>query len=731
MWAFWNKPTKCSPVKKILIDNSPSEQKKDDSLEKIKELEPRELKNECDSSMFNFTSTKEVIIEDETIGQERALKAIDFGLHIKSSGFNIYVCGLSGTGKNSTVVKAVQKIAQSEPVPDDICYLYNFKNPDSPRVVTLPVGQGKLFKQDIENLVKMIKDEIQNAFSIGEYDRHVEALIVRRLFEEMRRRYCSKEVAEYFDELSQDILDNLDYFKVKELRENNSSSPELFQESFSNKYTVNVLIDNSRLVGAPVIIEQNPTLYNINGYIEYRVQMGFVNTDFLMIRAGAAHKARGGYLIIQAQQLLRNPTAWDSLKKILSYNSIKIENIAERYGFVPAAGLKPQSLPVNLKVILVGNPYIFQMLFEYDEDFLKLFKIKADFEESLKKSENLIRKYVSLIARICRDDLLRPCDRNAVAKLIDYGSRLAGHKKKISAQFMETADILHEADYWAAREQSAGIKARHVEKAFEEKCFRSNSLEENIQELIEENTIIIDVEGMEVGQVNGVSLIDTGDYVFGKPSRITAKTYIGPGNIINIEREAEMSGRIHSKGILILSGYLGQTYAQDKPLAMSASICFEQHYEEIEGDSASSAELYCLLSSLSGLPLRQDLAVTGSVDQRGKVQPVGGINQKIEGFYKCCKIKGLSGTQGVIIPVSNVKHLMLSDEVIKSVKDGLFHIYPVSTINEGLKILTGAEPGIIGSSGHFNVGSVHFLVNKKLREYASIVSNFEIKKEQN
>jgi len=819
--AFWKKET-CKKVNKAALRT-----RKDlvTEADELVELKPEDLRKNCDPSIFDFKSTLDVSIEEETIGQKRALEAIDFGLHIKSRGYNLFICGVPGTGKSSTVMKALYRVAAGEPVPGDICYLYNFNNPESPRVVCFPPGEGRKFKQEMAAFVRDLGVEIEKAFSSGDYERQKRVVIEcledeRELINDQIQHYAESrdselkqmlngvavvprhdghpiteeeyiqlpqkeresikrvqrevgekvyeaskkmdqrqkqidaelknldrnvaleaigyylesikqrfgvygDITDYLNELLEDILANLQVFKKEDGPEPLIQMMEQGPETLLQRYAVNLLVDNSEMKGAPVIVEKSPTYYNLNGFIEYRMQMGAFTTDYMMIRPGAVHRANGGYLVLEAEQILGDPLAWDTLKKILRFNEIKIENMGERYGFVPTEGLKPQPLAVEMKVVVIGNPYIFQMLYAYDEEFVKLFKVKADFDESLDRSGSMIRQYISFIARICRDELLRPCTPGAVGKLIDHASRAAGHKEKLSAQLMETADVLREANYWASIKGCKQIEDTHIKLAGEQKCYRCNIIEEKIQELIEENTIIIDTEGSIAGQVNGVSVIDMGDYLFGKPSRITAKTFIGPGNIINIEREAEMSGRIHSKGVLILSGFLGHTYAQDKPLAMSASICFEQHYEEIEGDSASSAELYCLLSSLSGVPLRQDLAVTGSVDQRGRIQPVGGINQKLEGFFRTCRIKGFSGTQGVLIPHSNMRHLMLNDEVVKAVSEKIFHIYPVKTIDEGLKILTNVEPGVMQSDGKFPEGTVHYLVNKKLRKYASVVASFE------
>lgn len=795
------------------------------------ELAAQDLRSECDPGIFDFETTDDILIDSEIIGQERAQKAIDFGLNIKSEGFNLYISGAVGTGRNTAVTRALEKIAASEPAPDDICYLYNFQNKDEPKALKLPAGLGCHLKKDLEEMTRDLEQQVIKAFSSEEYEKHKKLIINK--FEEKKARlhqeaeefakekgfviqqaitgllvvplYKKKaltdevydkfpksrkekieveqgEVYEKIDEISRkvrqlqrevkneirdlnekiglyaighliddlkkkyekydlvtrhlgdirdDILKNIDAFvKETEPQQMPFFLERRSKEELLNKYQVNLLVDNCNAKHAPVIIERNPTYYNLIGYVEHTMQFGVLSTDFTMIKAGSVHKANGGYLVIQAEQILRDYFAWDSLKKIILYKKIKIEEAFARYGFIPTTGLKPEAISVDLKVIVVGSPLLYRLLYIYDEEFKKLFKVKVDFDTSAKKTGESIQKYVQFIAHKAKEEKLLPFGKEAVAKIIDYASRLISHKEKLSTRFLEVADIMREADFWARREGLEGVSGAHVNKAVDEKLYRSNMLEKKIQELIEEGTLLIDASGSQTGQINGISVIDLGDYAFGCPSRITAKTFLGKGDIVNIEREAKMSGKIHSKGVLILSGYLGEKFSQDKPLALSASICFEQLYEEVEGDSASSAELYCLLSSLSGVPLRQDIAVTGSVDQRGRVQAIGGVNQKIEGFFEVCKIKGITGNQGVIIPKANARHLMLRDEVVEAARQGKFHIWAVENIDEGIEILTGIQAGKIQPDGGYPQDSVNYKVNEKLKEYASIVKSFSETKDK-
>jgi len=718
--AFWNKNEKTG-----LIDPSPEVSKKSLSAERMVppvRLTIEELCNRFSPESLSFDTTANLPVKHLSVGQERAVKAIAFGLKIKSRGFNVFVSGLAGTGKDSAILQELNSIAKSEPVPDDICYVYNYKNPQSPKLLYFPAGLGKRFKCEMKELLGKTK-EIFQKYHQKDYSQI--SVAVNGLFMEISKKFSAvKNLSDYLSELKEEILKNIGKYGY-------SDSPDKF--SFlgaPEKYEINLLVDNSETNGAPVIVERNPSYSNLFGYIQYRVENSFVVADHLCLEAGSVHRARGGYLIMEVEEILGDLHAWNALKKLLRHGHTNIEYNPERASMFPGVFLKPEPLSIDLKVILTGDPLFYQTLYNNDDEFVRIFKVKADFAEQLSKTDENINGLISFIARICNEENLRHCDRTAVARVIDYSSRLAEHKQRLSAQFEKIADLLREANFHACQNGCPYITGEHIVLACEALRYRCNTMEEKIYGLIEDSTLHLDTTGWEIGQVNGVSIINNGDYVFGVPSRITARTFIGTGNIINIEREAEMSGKIHAKGVLILSGYLGQTYAQDKPLALSASICFEQHYEEIDGDSASSAELYCLMSSLSGLPLRQDIAVTGSVDQRGMIQSVGGINTKIEGFFKACQLKGLSGTQGIIIPKDNIKNLMLCDEIVEAVRKNMFHIYAVSTIEQGLQILTGKDPGKITIDGSFQPDTIHFLVNQKLRDYASVVDSYEREKEQ-
>jgi lon-related putative ATP-dependent protease len=776
----------------------------------IRELSPEELLPGAPSLQIDF---EQPAVYDLTAAQKRAVSAIEFGLKLKAEQFNIFVAGQPGVGRSTEIKNAVEKIAQGEPVPDDICYVFNFDKKDEPKMLKLPHGMGCALKKDMDKLVEETETEIQKAFSSESYEKSRAGLInqmedeekklqnelnefatkkgyvikqtltglmvvpmsqgreigeeqyqalppdrkkqidqdtreisekfqevsrrarqlrkdagqklkeldqkiglgaIGHLVDELQKKYQQlTHVLNYLEEIKKDILENLDVFKRPEREAENILALGLSREEKIRKYTLNLLVDNCQTKGAPIVMEHNPTYYNLIGRIEYRAQLGMLNTDFSMIKAGAVHKAAGGYLVLEAKELFKDYFAWEALKRILKFKMAKIENLEQRLGFVPTFGLRPEPVPVDLKVIIIGEPLVYYLLYSLDPDFRDLFKVKAEFDSVMKKTDQTIGQYINFMVCKSKEENLLPFDKEAVRLLLEHSSRLAGHQEKLSIRFTQLISRMKEANYWAQSAGSKAVGAEHITKALEEAEYRSNMIEEKIREMIEENTIVIDTEGSQRGQVNGISVISLGDYMFGRPSRITAATYVGDANIINIEREAKMSGKIHSKGVLILTGYLGQYFAQDKPLSLSASLCFEQSYEEVEGDSASSAELYCLLSSLSGLPLRQDLAVTGSVDQLGKVQAIGGINHKIEGFYRVCKVKGLTGKQGVIMPAANVKHLVLKNEIVEAVRNKKFHIYAVESIAQGISILTG-QPA----------QDVFDKVDKKLQEFSKVSASF-------
>jgi len=789
-----------------------------------KRLKPEMVFKACDTNLFAFQTTEDVPSLESIVGQERAVNAMEFGLRIKRHGYNIFITGLTGTGKMSYARSSTREVAEQQPIPDDWCYLYNFKNPDAPIAVNLPAGLGNLFARDISTLLEELNESIPKAFNTDDYERQKGAVlkefqeirsslmdelnnaamekgfilkrsgtgflsvpardgkelseeefnqlekeereemekkstevqfkameIVRRiqneekklkdkfkelehktghfavdyLIEDLKEKYEDYPmVVQYLEALQEDVVDNLSDFKDDD-EEKQLPFPWLKrsgQEAAAKKYFVNLIIDNMETKGAPVVVETNPTYYNLIGRIEYENRLGTVTTDFTMIKGGALHKANGGYLILQAKDLLLNLQSWEVLKRVLTNKEVRIESIGEQYAILPMASLKPQPIPLDVKVILIGNPYLYHLLYTHDEDFRKLFKLKVDFETVMDRSPKNIRHMANFISTHCQREGLRHFDRSGVARIVEYSSRLAEHQEKLTTCFNDIVEILYEADTWAMVAGSDYVSGPFVEKAVREKVFRSDKYKKKLLEMIDEGTILLDLEGEKEGQVNGLAILDMGDYSFGKPSRITVTTYLGRRGIVNIERESKMSGRIHDKGVLILSGYLGQKYARETPLTLTAGICFEQSYDGVDGDSASSTELYALLSSLAGLPLKQSIAVTGSVNQKGEIQPVGGITRKIEGFFAACKLKGLTGEQGVMIPQQNVVNLMLKEEVVSAVKEGKFHIYAVNTVDEGLEILTGIPAGERGEDGRYPEGTVNYLVQQKLKLYNDLLT---------
>ena len=589
---------------------------------------------------------------------------------------------------------------------------------------------GKLLQEKLNDVVREVREsEKRVKESLSQLEKDVALSAVGHYMEELKNKYQeSEKIVSYLSDVTEDILGHIEDFKGQE----EQSPPLPFmklqkQEPTFTRYTVNVLVNNADTKGAPCIYENNPTFFNLIGRLEYKFQYGVATTDFSMIKGGALHKANGGYLVINALDLLRNMFSYDALKRAIRNREIKIEDIWEQYRLISTSTLRPEAIPLNVKVVLLGTPYLYYLLYNLDEEYQELFKVKADFDNRMECSEETMQKYAAFIASCCKKEKARPFDRSGVARIVEYGSRLAGHQKKLSSKFSDIADVIREANYWAGKAASSIVKAEHVEKAIEEKIYRTNRIEERLQELILEGTLIIDTEGAKTGQVNGLAVLDMGDYSFGKPSRITAKTYAGKAGVINIERETKMSGKIHEKAILIITHYIGSTYAGKKAISFTASITFEQLYDMVEGDSASCAELYVILSSLSGIPLKQNIAITGSMDQNGDLQPIGGVNEKIEGFFDLCKMRGLDGTQGVIIPRKNVLHLMLKKEVVDAVRDGKFSIYPIDRVEEGLEIFTDMPAGEMKEDGTFPEGTIHYLVMKRLEE---ITASFKEKKDK-
>jgi ATP-dependent Lon protease len=784
------------------------------------------LRKVCDPDSLGFKTTDEIKTCSEIIGQQRAVNALRLGLEIPSTGYNIFVTGLVGTGRTTSVKYLLEDLEKSKKTPDDILYVNNFPDPDTPRLIRLSPGQGVKFADAmddlIEHLIKNIplvlesesyqkqKNELIESFKekssalARDFEKRVQAegfglvqvlpvarpelvyivdkqqynmatlgelfdegKITKEQYEKIREKYLnfSKELDDVFkrirsvekdtrqalEELDKDTVKPVVTEHIKEIKESYKNDmvteylTEVESEILSNiarflpreekspmplvdnfiEFRVNVIVDNSKEAGAPIIFENTPTYKNLFGTIERMWdRSGQWRTDFTKIKAGSLLKADGGFLVMNALDAILEPGVWPALKRTLRNRVLDI-SAYDPYTMFAMSALKPESIPLDIKVIMISDREVYSILYENDDDFKKIFKVRADFDWVMPLSPETINQYATVIKAISEKENLKPFDKTAVAAIVECGIRLAGRKNRLSTQFNVINDILKEANYWAIKDGAKTVNKDYVEKSIEQRIERVKLVEEKIQEMIDQGLIFIDTKDSVVGQVNGLSVYETGEYSFGRPSRITARTGVGTAGVINIEREAELSGPIHSKGVFILSGYLRSKYAQDKPLALSASLCFEQSYGGVEGDSASSAELYILLSSLSELPIRQDLAVTGSVNQKGEVQPIGGVNQKIEGFFAVCKSKGLTGTQGVIIPESNTEDLMLREEVVNAVKEGKFHIYSVKTIDQGIELLTGVKAGEKFKDGNYPAGTVNFLVNEKLKQLAQYWKNFQ------
>ena len=561
---------------------------------------------------------------------------------------------------------------------------------------------------------------------IAEFDKDVALYAIEHLMSSLLEKYKAQdEVTAYLREVQSRIVEDLDKFRGRTRGKKESGESAWLEELGFRVYDVNVVADNSGVKGAPVIIEQNPTFDNLLGRIEKESQLGTLTTDFTLIRGGSLHRANGGYLIIRAEQLLRDLNVYDGLKRALKAQEIRIEDLPQRAGYASVRTLSPKPIPLDVKVVLIGDSNMYQLLFAYDPEFRELFKVKADFDYTMARTENNLRSYAGFFTTLAINENLKHFDASAIAHLLEHSCRLAEDQEKLSTQFGLVADVAREAHFYSLQENSGYITADHVEKAIEAKIYRSNLIQEKLREYIDRNVIFISTEGKAVGQINGLSVLNVGDFSFGAPSRITVSVGLGKEGLIDVQREVNMSGPIHGKGVMIIAGYLASKYAKDKPLTLSARIVFEQNYEGVEGDSASSTELYALLSALSGFPIKQNFAVTGSVNQKGEVQPIGGVNEKIEGYFEICKARGLTGQHGVLIPQSNVRNLMLKKEVIEAVRAGRFHVYPVKTIEEGIEILTGVPAGKQLPDGSFEMNSVNNLVDKRLREMAETIKRFQ------
>lgn len=604
-----------------------------------------------------------------------------------------------------------------------------FSELDESKREKLEDDQSEL-QEEMRNTMRKIQNLQQDAREeIKELDRQVVGFTVEHLIDRLKEKYKDYEVVgNFLDAVRADILKNVEAFKqAKQQEQMQQNLPVPIggrEEPTFEQYRVNLFVDNQHTEGVPVILERNPNYANLVGRIEHQAQFGALVTNYQMIKPGALHKANGGYLMVNVRDVLTKPMAWEALQRALQNREIKIESMYASMGMITTRSLEPEPIPLDVKVILIGEPMIYYLLYNLDPDFRELFKVKADFAVQMDWDETALHNYARFIGTLCEEEHLIHFAPSGVARVVEESARMVADQQKLATRFADIVDLVRQSSYWASRNGNEFVQAEDVRKAIDMQRYRSNRLEERIQEIIEEGTLLIDTTGETVGQVNGISVIPLGDYSFGKPSRITSRVFVGKSGVVNIDRETELGGKIHNKGVLILTGYLGGKFAQEMPMALSGMITFEQLYEEMEGDSASSAELYSLLSSLSGFPLRQDLAVTGSVNQRGQVQAIGGVNQKIEGFYDVCQRKGFTGEQGVLIPKSNVKNLMLRDDVLASVREGRFHVWPVETIDEGIEILTGKPAGERNEKGEYPQGSVNRAVQKRIRQLANRVQTF-------
>lgn len=794
------------------------------------EIAQEKLRWRCDPTSLPFHTTDDLTPLDGMMGQERAQNALQLGIEIAQTGYNIYVCGPSGTGRLTAVQQFLRAHKHGETAPPDLCYVYAFKTPDRPRLLTLPAGQGKALKKAMEDLLAALKRDLPKVLAsescqqrklqhLQRAQRHEQRLLqefersiggdfrlfwreiehtaipelvpvivgevvplevleervtagqvtvehyrtlcmrhaalgtelqavltkVRRLRDEAEEAgrileraairpvirhamaqtasaFTLPDVQHYLQEVEEALNDDAERFRellpLPEKEVNPTSPAPFYDEDPLHEYQVNVIVDNTETEGVPVILETSPTYKNLFGTLEPFVEYGGMwRSDFMGIRAGAIHRANGGYLIFDAVDALVEPIVWATLKRILRYHVADIQPF-DHLSLMPSTSLKPDPVPCRVKVIMLGNEELYHALLNEDDAFKRLFKVKADFDTTLPRDAETVMQYARFIRRICQDEQLRPFDAPAVAAIVEWGARFAGRQDKLSARLESIADVLREADYWAGKAQTTTVTRAAVAQALQERLRRVNLMEDKFHELIRDGLLLITTRGAVVGQVNGLALYELEeDYVFGCPMRITAETSLGDTGVVNIEREVDLGDATYNKGVLILSGYLRHAYAQNKPLILSASLCVEQSYEGIAGDSASAAEMYALLSSLAHLPIEQGIAVTGSINQKGQLQPIGGINEKIEGFFEICRMQGLTGTQGVVLPWQNVDDMMLSDEVIAAVCAGQFHLYPIATIDEGLSIVTGIPAGQRYPDGGYPPDSVNGRVDAQLQRF--------------
>lgn len=789
----------------------------------VKELEYTQVRKICPKEFLQCEATSELEPLIQIIGQERALKALQFGLDIKEEGFNLYVAGMAGTGKKTAIVSFLEERAKNMPVPSDWCYVNNFEDAQKPNALQLPAGMGLELVSDMERFVEEVKKALKGAFESDDYATRREdtmgtfeetkqgllrelnkkaqeaGFVLQRsqigmvivpvingqlineqqfsilpqsvkdeiqekrksLQDEMRTSFrqfrdidreaeaavekFNKEVADfamdplmdslkdkfgkikecrgYLDAVRSDILDNLSAILGAQQQPENPLQAMMGggRPDPTGRYKINLIVDNSKLKGAPVKMELNPGHDRMFGATEKEARFGALFTDYTMIRGGSAHDANGGYLIIPIEDLARNPGSYEALKRTLLNKKLEIEELAARMGYVSTRSLSPEPIPFDCKVILLGEGKYYYMLYQGDPEFKKIFKVKAEFDNTMARTEENMQQYAQFMCTLVHKEGLTHLDASGIAAVVEYSSRLAADQEKMSTQFAAVSDIIREANHYAKSNGNEYINDDYVRQAIEAKVYRSNMIEEKLGEMIERGSILVDTEGEKVGQLNGLAVMGIGDHMFGKPSRITASVGLGKSGIIDIEKQSDMGGPTHTKGVHILTGFLTNRYAKKHPLSLTARLVFEQNYGGVDGDSASSTETYAMLSALSGAPINQHFAVTGSVNQKGQVQAIGGVNHKIEGFFDLCKFRGLDGEHSVMIPYSNVKNLMLREDVVAAVKEGKFHIYPIKTIDEGIEVLTGVPAGESDSEGNYPEGTINYLTQKKLDEMAELL----------
>ncbi len=807
------------------------------------ELPPEKLRWRCDPARVPYETTAQAEPLEGVIGQDRALRALKMGIEIMAPGYNVFVCGLAGTSRGSTITRILEELRPELCDSPDRCYVNNFKNLDRPRLLTLSRGRAAGFKKDMQSGIEFLRRRIPQVFE-GEPFQRQKARIVDRytarekelmddftrriareqfalghmqvgavalpeifpvlegqmvpiedipklvhegkiesasaeelerkyeqfrqgihgglsknadafalktlpaswsyleqeaasvlldgVIEELKEKYPSQQATEYLEEVRLNILDNLDPFREREGEEDHEApSGENVPKGIPTDrdpfrvYGVNVILAHTDEETPPVIFETTPTYANLFGTIQRNYDWrGSWTSDFMDLRGGSMLRADGGYLILYAFDVLTETSVWKTLKRTMNHAKLEIQPMELMFP-MGNSGMKPEPIDLKVKVILIGDRDLYELFYTYEEEFRKIFKVRVEFDDEMPMADEVILEFGGRLRKLCDDEGLCPFDRTAVAALIEDGVRKAGRRNKVTARFVDLADLARESCYAARQMGETPVTGEHVRKATESKIERHNLYETKLREIIEEGTLLVDTSGSRVGQVNGLSVLEIGGYMFGKPVRITATAALGKTGLINVEREANLSGRLHDKGMQIIAGYLRRVFAQEQPLSLSASVCFEQSYSGVDGDSASSTEIYALLSALSNLPIRQDIAVTGSVNQQGDIQPIGGVNQKIEGFYDVCMLRGLTGTQGVIIPAANVEDLMLREDVIAAVTAGKFHILPVTKIEEGIEILTGVSAGSRDASGKFQPGTVLALTNDRLHQMAHTMKQFE------